>query len=527
MANGDLGSRAFRLNRNAFYLLGASLNSSTSEITDLAEDAEFDGEISQEEIQRAKNALLVPNLRLAEEVSYLPGQSKTQIQKVTSDLKSNNNAIIPSEYEHYGDISRLNIFVHSCSDGDFSVNVLACMDLWKSVDEAEFLEEVNEARRSGGIPTVSASQLSEAIVDLRSKHSLSLADQMWREQKPGSIMEFIVERELENGVVSPLLDVLIWDYDQKSEPSLVAIEASIDEQIEIASRRDAGLKEATWKISDLLVEWDDVNQAVQRYEQNRGHEEGRSKRIYHKIRDLALSLANEHGLVEDAKYLSEASLRTFPELETVASDLRADISTLNNLVTDQKTSEALQPLIDAFVKSKPKLGVLGRQIISHGILGNPLKNPLKSLSKELKRVLNQHPDHKLSALRVMQVLAIDLHNEMELTAAALRVLSDVKSQDDKSVGNAAIEFFDGIEADHYSLRVMLSQKKIIAQQGNLPGMEREIRQLLMFAKGQDLVTAKANLADLEAEKERRKKDMLVNLAWWGGGILFLFFIFSS
>lgn len=527
MANSKLGSKAFSLNQNAFYLLGASLNSSTSEITDLAEDAEFDGEISQEEIQRAKNSLLVPNLRLAEEVSYLPGQSKTQIQKVTTDLKSGNNAIIPSEYKHYGDISQLNIFVHACSNGEFTENVLTCMDLWKTVDEAEFLDEVNDSRRSGGIPTVSASQLSEALVNLRSKHSLSLAEQMWLEQKPGSIMEFIVERELAQGASSPLLDVLIWDYDQKSEPSLVAIETSIDEQIEIASRRDANLKAATWKISDLLVEWDEVNQAVQRYEQSKGHEEGRSKRIYYKIRDIALSLANDHGLVEDAKYLSEASLRTFPELETVASDLRADISTLNDLVTDQKTSEVLQPLINAFIEAKPKLGVLGRQVLSHGILGSPLKNPLKSLSKELKRVLDQHPDHKLSALKVMRVLAIDLHNEMELTAAALRVLSDVKSQDDKSGGNSAIEFFDGIEADHYSLRVMLSQKKIIAQQGNLPGMEREVRQLLLFAKGQDLVTAKANLADIEAVKAQRSKDMFVNLLWWGGGILFLIFMFSS
>jgi len=515
----------FLLESNAFFSLGASPNSTSDEINELAEDAEFDGNIPEDIVQRAKNALLVPNLRLDEELSYLLGQSEQQVQKVITDLKSGTLSLQASAYKHYSDISRLNILAHSFSRNMNQAEILEYMNLWRGIDEEETINLINDSRHKSGMPKVSDEQFNIALGSLRARHSAAFNSGLWKTEKPGAVMEVIVEDELKVSSPSKFLDVLIRDFDERSEPSLVLIEKSIDQEIEAAERVDTKLWGAIYKISDLLVDWDDVNQAVQLYEQSKGLEEGRSKRIYQKIRSLSLLLANDNGKIEEAKYLSEASLRTFPELEVVASELKADLNVLNELAMDKRLGSIIQPLMDASAAAKLKPALLAKQILSAGITGVSRRKPLKILKSEFEAVVG-NPDTALFGFQVLRDVALFLHNDHNQTAASLRLITDLLDYSGKPTGQKATEFFSLLTNDHYQLKIQIYRKNIAAQNDNLAGVEMEMRKLVAFAKGSDLEDAKAGLALIIAERERRKKALLIKIACWVGGLTFLAIVMS-
>ena len=80
---------AAQLGDNPFFLLGADYKSSASDLSDLVEDAEFDGKFSSEILHRAQQALVTPRTRLMAELSWLPELSDAQVNKTFTLLNVN------------------------------------------------------------------------------------------------------------------------------------------------------------------------------------------------------------------------------------------------------------------------------------------------------------------------------------------------------------------------------------------------------------------------------------------------------
>ncbi|CAN0603422.1 unnamed protein product, partial [Ectocarpus sp. 12 AP-2014] len=188
------------------------------------------------------------------------------------------------------------------------------------------------------------------------------------------------------------------------EPDLARISDEIDKVISEAENTNSDIEALVTRASDLLVRWDDVNQPVQVYEQHQGHEEGRSKRIYEKLRSLCLDLANNRSEFTEARRLSEALLRTFPELESVAEALKGDVAALENLDEQQKLHEEYKPLIDACEAAKTKL-----------------PTPVSTVLKIFKDTVSKGGDDPI-AFNILRELALHINNDCNDPQTAFKLL---------------------------------------------------------------------------------------------------------
>jgi hypothetical protein len=306
-----MNSGRFDLTSNAFHVLKAGYESNRSDIAELVEDADFDEIFEPQKIQRAQQSLLAPNARLEQEISWLPELSRAQASNVLSLITSGDLEALIKSSKHAPELAKANILGHFSGTGSVDDSLFhALVGAWDEVDQSNILSFVNENRLSAGFPVVEAHQMRDALKDLEKLHARTAAFGIWTLDRPGEVMDRIVEAELLRHPSSSFLEQFVRNYDTLSEPDLVRISEEIDKVISDAEKDGVDLSELVTEASDLLVRWDDVNQPVRVYEQHQGHEEGRSKRIYEKLRSLCLDLANDRNEFAEARRLSEALLRT-------------------------------------------------------------------------------------------------------------------------------------------------------------------------------------------------------------------------
>lgn len=338
-----MGKEHFSILTNAFLILKANYASNQAEIFDLVQEAEFEEHHPQDVIQRSQHVLLSPIDRLNQELSWLPELSTLQINEVKKLLDSGKVTNLLKAIEFFPDLPKANILAHLCGTIPIVETILSrLIQAWDEIDQQSLLQFINTLRQTAGFPQVNQAQLEGAIKLLESSHAHSAALSVWRLDKPGKLMEQLLEVELERSNKSNILAVLVHEYDRMSEPHLVKISDNIDKQIEIARLEPRQLQSSIRRIIKLLQQWDEVNQPVQVFEQQLGHEERRSREIYHKLRSLCICLANEKHEFQLAKRLSEALLHTFPELESVAEGLKVDLETLDGLVKQHKQNFAIK-----------------------------------------------------------------------------------------------------------------------------------------------------------------------------------------
>lgn len=287
--------KIFSLHDNPFHMLKASYRSSVTDISHLIEDAELDGIYPEDDLQKARQALVTPRSRLILELTWLPELSQLQTTKLSELLRKADPTVVLSQIGHFPELAKANIAAHLCSHGRSSVDVVYSLaQSWDEIDEDHILTFLNEERRSSGFPKIEVGQLREVLRDIRQRHAAAAANWIWTLPLPGTVMNTVVEHELKNNPDGSFLRLFVEIYDKESEPQLAAIKDSITAGIDSARKIPHDLSSHTKNIEKLLEAWDAINQPVQIYSQFRGQEEGRSKQIYEIVRKLCLELANDH-----------------------------------------------------------------------------------------------------------------------------------------------------------------------------------------------------------------------------------------
>lgn len=347
------------LKSNGFHILKADYSSSAAEISDLLEDAEFDGTIPQEALLNAQQSLVTPLNRLVEELSWLPELSQQQTTKALQAINAQEWYRLPEQTDHFPELARANILAHCVSQTEGSEALIQPLcQCWDNIGARTLAEFINENRKLAGFPLASVSQIEDALSSICLQQAATAANAIWRSGVPGFLMNTIVENELARKADSTFLKNLVREYDKNCESDLAVISQKIECAVEKANHADDDLAAHIQDIDGLLFQWDEINQPVQLYEQSRGHEEPRSKALYRGLRDLSIDLANNHNRYEASLQLSEALLRTFPELESVAETLRGDVFDLEDLIEKEKSNRHLQPLFEACEAAKDASGTL-------------------------------------------------------------------------------------------------------------------------------------------------------------------------
>ncbi|PWR01005.1 hypothetical protein DKT77_19260 [Meridianimarinicoccus roseus] len=343
--------------------------------------------------------------------------------------------------------------------------------------------------------------MRNALVELERQHARSAAVGIWSLDRPGEVMDRIVEAELRRHPSSSFLEQFVRSYDTLSEPDLARISDEIDEVISDAENTDADLEALVTRASDLLVRWDDVNQPVQVYEQHQGHEEGRSKRIYEKLRSLCLDLANNRSEFTEARRLSEALLRTFPELESVAEVLKGDVAALENLDEQQKLQEEYKTLIDACEAAKTKL-----------------PTPVSTVLKIFKDTVSKGGDDPI-AFNILRDLALHINNDCNDPQTAFKLLDGALTF---AGARPPKELRETLEGERAVLHRNWKMSELEKNKGNISAMSKTVDDMLKYARGTD----RAELLQLKSKIDQKSNE---KIGWWVtiGVIILLVVIFGG
>ena len=483
-----MNNGSFDLTSSAFHILKAGYETDRSDIAELVEDAEFDEVFQPQTIQRAQQSLLAPNARLEQEISWLPELSQAQTSSLLSLVVADDLEAIIEASKHAPELAKANILAHFAGSGNVNDDLLhALMAAWDEIDEVNILTFINESRLSAGFPRVEPEQLHNALMELEKQHARSAAVGIWSLDRPGEVMDRIVEAELRRHPSSSFLEQFVRNYDTVSEPDLARISDEIDKVISEAENTSADLEALVTRASDLLVCWDDVNQPVQVYEQHQGHEEGRSKRIYEKLRSLCLDLANNRSEFAQARRLSEALLRTFPELESVAEVLKGDVAALENLGEQQKLHEEYKPLIDACESAKTKL-----------------PTPVSTVLKIFKDTVSRGADDTI-AFNILRDLALHINNDCNDPQTAFRLLDGALTF---SGARPPQELRKTLEEERSVLHRNWKMNELEKNSGNLTAMSQTVEDLLEYARGSE----RAELQQLKTKLDRKRLGKKVK---WG------------
>ncbi|WP_210880233.1 hypothetical protein [Roseovarius autotrophicus] len=473
--------KIFSLDDNPFHMLKASYRSSVTEISHLIEDAELDGIYPEEDLQKARQALVTPRSRLMLELTWLPELSQLQTTKLSELLRKADPTVILSQIGHFPELAKANIAAHLCSQGRSSVEVVHSLaQSWDEIDEAHILTFLNEERRSSGFPKIEIDQLREVLRDIRQLHAAAAANWIWTLPVPGTAMNTVVERELESNPDGSFLRHFVEIYDKESEPQLAAIKEAIIVATDAAEKISHDLPLHTKNIGNLLEAWDVINQPVQIYAQFRGQEEGRSKQIYEIIRKLCLKLANDHDRYDEALKLSTALLKTFPELESVAESLKDDVTALESLVRQKKLADQLAPLVEACERAKKNATSISKSLKSNGFTeggGQVLSDVLKSFNSARKGL----PEPGV-AFHVIRDLALSLNNDSNDPHAAFVLLDGVL---ELCGCNGPKDVLDKLRQERSILHKNWKMKELDRESGNLSAMLKVVDEMLVYANATD------------------------------------------
>lgn len=514
-----MANEHYSLFSNAFLILKASYVTNHSGISDLVEDAEFDEIHPQNIIQRSQQALLSPNARLDQELRWLPELSTAQINEILTLLNKGRADELVEAIAFLPDLPKANVLAHLC--GAISADKMLLQSLlraWDEIDQNSMLYFINVKRQIAGFPKADASQLEASIKALKFAHARNAALAVWRSNEPGKLMEELVETELNKAGSSIILAEFVREYDNMSEPHLAQISDAIDQQIEIARKPTAELECVTSEIAELLRQWDDVNQAVQVFEQHQGHEEGRSKRIYEKLRALCLELANERGEFNHAKRLSAALLHTFPELESVAEVLRKDVETLESLDEQQKQLAVVEPLVAACETAKSKVPKLKSALQSTGFAQTRL-GIVKDLYEAFDTAARAQGTGD-AAFHVVRDLALFVNNDRDDPETAFRLIDGlIAYRGAKPSQDMSTKLDDERSVLHRNWKT----SELDRQSGNLGGMAKIVDEMLKYAKGND----RTELMQLKSSIERKQAGKKVKWLIYGGIAAVIGFIVIS
>ena len=408
----------FDLTNNAFFLLKAEFSSSTMDISELVEDAEFDGRSSLEELQRAQRELVAPASRVKAELSWLPELSSSQVVTALTFLEQNDTEQLLAYTETFPSLAKANLIAHLLGRTFSSQSVETLIHVWNEVETTDLMTFLNEMRRRASLPDVQEEQVHDQIAILRQRHAKVAAAAIWKTADAGKIMTDIVETEIKFTSNLTFLGLVIHAYDKESEPKLSTLAASIDEQITAAEKVDETLSKHIATIKNLLHKWDEINQPVQLYQQAQGQEERRSKKIFEKLRSLSLDLANNHGRHSEARRLSEALLSTFPELISVAETLKSDISVLDEIMEAETHEQKLQPLIESCERAKRDPLKLRKALIRYGFMPYD-----KGLLKDIVAAYDNASEVNIElACAIIRNLSLFLNNDLDDTETAFRFI---------------------------------------------------------------------------------------------------------
>jgi KaiC/GvpD/RAD55 family RecA-like ATPase len=336
-----VGGWANPMRRNPFAVLGATVRDDRRKIVELADEKSLTAD--PDECGRARSDLTNPSKRLSAEVSWLPGLSPKQAEKLVSALETD------------VDFVRSEAFLPSMACANLMAAAIETLapetdsDLWfewleelayasQEIRAEDVLREINEDRAVSGFPQVKSVYLVEAeIAERRRKYAETVRNALERLDTDAmiSVVTKLAEATTQSGEVHApqMVHDVIERYEIEAmrflDPEAENIKKLIDAVLTDATKGELAVRPLVGRLESMLKRWDSVAQPVQLSKKAQGLNHALSAELAWDIRHLSVDLFNKHGLLDTATRLNGLLRETFAELPEVVDRLGEDSDALD------------------------------------------------------------------------------------------------------------------------------------------------------------------------------------------------------
>ena len=313
------------LERNAFWVLGASTRDDRRRLIELADEHSL--EHDTQACHKARADLSNPRTRLTAELSWLPGLAPSRaaqlVQKALDDPMSiTGETGLPA-------LTHANLLAAAIERLDERINASTMANLIERL--ARLVSEcmpdaiaryLNEDRTIAGFPPVTPDLVSNELQARVYYYRTAIKECLDRIPTTELIKAItsVVDNATKSGSVhAPMLvDEVVSVYELESQ-SFLQQEATNIGKIVLAIESEAEQKGIAVNqfidvLAQVLLKWDTVAQPIQLNTQARGQQHEISRDVALSIRGLAITLTNKYGYVAESQRLTQLVQSVFAEL---------------------------------------------------------------------------------------------------------------------------------------------------------------------------------------------------------------------
>jgi|JI10StandDraft_1071094.scaffolds.fasta_scaffold140725_2 hypothetical protein len=379
------------LERNAFWVLGASTRDDRRRLIELADEHSL--EHDTQACHKARADLSNPRTRLTAELSWLPGLAPSRaaqlVQKALDDPMSiTGETGLPA-------LTHANLLAAAIERLDERINASTMANLIERL--ARLVSEcmpdaiaryLNEDRTIAGFPPVTPDLVSNELQARVYYYRTAIKECLDRIPTTELIKAItsVVDNATKSGSVhAPMLvDEVVSVYELESQ-SFLQQEATNIGKIVLAIESEAEQKGIAVNqfidvLAQVLLKWDTVAQPIQLNTQARGQQHEISRDVALSIRGLAITLTNKYGYVAESQRLTQLVQSVFAELPEVRERVEEDAATLQQIIrTQQQTIAELEEWGRA-ITYQVEIGILFKQTFRISPEGIAWKNRTYSLA---------------------------------------------------------------------------------------------------------------------------------------------------
>lgn len=373
-----------RLDQNPFYVLGVSPQQDRHTILSVAKERSL--VVDEQSVRGAKSVLVHPVKRIAAEVAWLPGVDSDRIAGLFGLLELYPTRIRTyvqlGTYVQVPPLAQANLLSEALVQLPSNVPIselvqwtVSIATIYAKIDVESTIELLNADRRKSEFPTISNRGHVQSALRERRRYFRrtieTVLDRLSASKKVDALTAVVEECTHDNRRAPVVVDDLVDRYDDEQRPKLeegvAQIAALCGEVLSCASEflKQGGevevrLKDGTSRrmrfsdvmallggnrdairaplreLIDAIYSWDQIAQPIQVSARSRGLRHDPSMRVAAMIRQLAISLHNEHGMSWASEELTGVLLKAFAEIDAVVEASRKDADTLARMIRKHK-----------------------------------------------------------------------------------------------------------------------------------------------------------------------------------------------
>ncbi|MCW5800344.1 MAG: hypothetical protein KIT40_17760 [Nitrospira sp.] len=379
------------LERNAFWVLGASTRDDRRRLIELADERSLTHDTQA--CQKARADLSNPRTRLTAELSWLPGLAPTRAAQLAQ--KALDHPMSITDETGLPALTHANLLAAAIERLGETVNASTMANLIQRL--ARLVSEcipdaiaryLNEDRSIAGFPPVTSelvtNELQERVYYYRTAIKECL-DRIPTTELIKAITLVVDEATKRGSVHAPMLiDEVVCAYELESQSFLQQeatnigkIVLAIESEVE---RKGIAVSQFIDVLAQVVLKWDTVAQPIQLHAQARGQQHEISRDVALSIRGLAITLTNKYSCVAESQRLTQLVQSVFAELPEVRERVEEDAATLQQILRAQEQTVAELEEWGRAITYQVEIGMVFKQTFRISPKGIAWKNKAYNLA---------------------------------------------------------------------------------------------------------------------------------------------------